>query len=196
MIMNVARNAYIENLYQDYQYHDKAQHDRIKRWRSINPEAAALLSFMVLSKQAKHILEIGTSGGYSTLWLADAAEQTKGHITSLDIDAHRQNVALQHLKNTHLDDTVTLICQDALQFLQENTQSYDVILLDAERKYYVSYWETLSRCLHKSGSVLIVDNVISHANEVQDFIQLVADDMRFRHSILSVGAGLLLVVRQ
>ncbi len=130
------------------------------------------------------------------MWLADAAEQTKGHITSLDIDAHRQNVALQHLKNTHLDDTVTLICQDALQFLQENTQSYDVILLDAERKYYVSYWETLSRCLHKSGSVLIVDNVISHANEVQDFIQLVADDMRFRHSILSVGAGLLLVVRQ
>ncbi len=196
MIMNVARNAYIENLYQDYQHHDKIQHDRIKRWRSINPEAAALLSFMVLSKQAKHILEIGTSGGYSTLWLADAAEQTKGHITSLDIDARRQNVALQHLKNTHLDDTVTLICQDALQFLQENTQSYDVILLDAERKYYVFYWETLSRCLDKSGSALIVDNVISHANEVQDFIQLVADDMRFRHSILSVGAGLLLVVRQ
>lgn len=196
MIMNLVRSAYIEKLYQEYQNHDQSQQDRLKRWRSIKPESAALLSFTILGKQAKRILEIGTSGGYSTFWLADATEQTKGHITSIDIDAERQNIALQHLRNTHLDDTVTLICQDAADFLRNNTQSYDVILLDADRQSYGAYWQHLSQALDKSGSALIVDNVISHADELQELRQLIADSAQFFHSILSIGTGLLLVVRQ
>ncbi len=58
MIANTTRQAYIEKLYQEYHAHDKLQIDRLQRWRSINPEAAALLSFMVLSKQAKHIWKL------------------------------------------------------------------------------------------------------------------------------------------
>lgn len=102
MIANTTRQAYIEKLYQEYHAHDKLQIDRLQRWRSIEPESAVLLSFIILSKQAKTILEIGTSGGYSTLWLADAVEQTQGHVISVDIDAKRQQTALQHLKKINL----------------------------------------------------------------------------------------------
>lgn len=83
-----------------------------------------------------------------------------------------------------------------MAFLRQQTQDYDVIFLDAERSFYCQYWTDLSRCLARAGSVLIIDNVISHADEVQDFIQIVAMDKRFRCSTIPIGAGLLLVVRQ
>lgn len=196
MISNSKRKSYIEQVYQVYHAHDQSQSDRLQRLRSIEPVSAELLSFIVLSKQAKHILEIGTSGGYSTLWLADAALRTQGHITSLDIDDTRQQIAKKHLEHIKLDNCVTLICQDALAFLQDNHQCYDVVLLDAERQFYCDYWCHLKKCLSQAGGVLIVDNVISHAEQVQDFIKLVASDDQFSHSIVPVGAGLLLAVRQ
>lgn len=72
----------------------------------------------------------------------------------------------------------------------------DIILLDAERPACPSYWQYLTQCLAEKGSLLVVDNVISHAEQVQDFIILVQADRAFDSTILSVGAGLLLVVRK
>lgn len=194
--MNPQRRAYAAELYQAYHSDDAAQADRLNRWRSIEPESAELLAMLVLAKQAKRILEIGTSGGYSTLWLAAAAEQTGGHLTSLEIEEARRQTALGHIEANGLTDRTTLLCADAADFLQKHADPYDFILLDAERPAYPAYWPHLIQCLSEKGALLVVDNVVSHAGQVQEFIALVQADERFESTILPIGAGLLLVVRK
>ncbi|MDO4640251.1 MAG: class I SAM-dependent methyltransferase [Neisseria sp.] len=193
--MNSQRKSYIEQLYQRYHADDAKQTDRLNRWRSIEPESAELLALLIIGKQAKRLLEIGTSGGYSTLWLADAAEQTGGHLTTIEIEAGRLQTATAHLTQVGLSGIVTPICTDALTFLQENKTSYDWILLDAERPAYASYWAYLTECLAEKGSMLVVDNVISHREQVSSFIALVQEDKRFQSTVLPIGAGLFLIVR-
>lgn len=194
--MNAERQQYLDRLYRQYHQEDADKADRLLRWRSIEPESAALLALLVISKQARKVLEIGTSGGYSTLWLADALQSTGGHLTTLDIDAARQQSARQHLQATGLAALVDVRCCDAGDFLRNEAKNYDLILLDAERPAYVDYWPHLADCLPQAGNTLVVDNVLSHAEQVQDFIALVAADKRFRHTTVPVGAGLLLVVRE
>ena len=83
---------------------------------------------------------------------------------------------------------------DAQQFLESSHDSYDVILLDAERDEYINYWNHLKRIIHPKGGVLIVDNVISHADQVEDFISVVNADSNFLTTTLTLGAGLFVVV--
>ncbi|HHP7969381.1 TPA: O-methyltransferase, partial [Acinetobacter baumannii] len=73
-------------------------------------------------------------------------------------------------------------------------EKFDFILLDAERDAYENYWPDLKRLMKPKGGVLVVDNVISHAAEVNRFIALIKKDPDYMSSILSVGAGLCLVV--
>ncbi|WP_373741243.1 O-methyltransferase [Neisseria sp.] len=194
--MNPQRRAYAAELYQSYRRDDAAQADRLNRWRSIEPESAELLAILILAKQAKRILEIGTSGGYSALWLADAAEQTGGHLTSLEIEEARRQTALGHLEANGLTGRATLLCTDAADFLQKHAEPYDFILLDAERPAYPAYWPHLTQCLSEKGALLVVDNVVSHGGQVQEFIALVQADERFESTTLPTGAGLLLVTRK
>ena len=66
-------------------------------------------------------------------------------------------------------------------------------MLDAERDAYVDYWPDLKRLMCVSRGVLVVDNVLSHADQVTDFIALVQQDEQFNLSTLAIGAGLLVV---
>ena len=73
--------------------HDAGQANRLDRWRVLEPDAGRLLWFLVQATQARSIVEVGTSRGVSTLWLADAAAATGGHVLSLDTDAAAQEDA-------------------------------------------------------------------------------------------------------
>lgn len=184
----------LNQLYDDFVAHDAMQSDRVARYRNIEPDSAQYLSMLVSIQQSKNILEIGTSTGYSTLWLADAVQKTQGHLTTLEIDAERSNQAKQHVQAFGLAECVDFWVGDATVFLDSNDQLYDLILLDAERDAYVDYWFDLKKLIHPRHGVLIVDNVISHADQVQDFIQLIKLDQRFITTTLAIGAGLLMVV--
>ena len=81
---------------------------------------------------------------------------------------------------------------DAGEFLRDYPKYFDVVLLDADRSQYTAYWPHLQRILTKPGSLLVVDNVLSHADEVQAFIALVEADKNFSSMVLDIGAGLLL----
>ena len=80
----------------------------------------------------------------------------------------------------------------ALQYLSE--QAFDFILLDAERDAYVQYWQYLPQLLKSSG-ICIVDNVLSHADQVVEFKEMVASDPSFLTTTLAIGAGLMCIVK-
>lgn len=184
----------IADLYDEFKQHDARQSDRLRRYRNIEAESAKLLGMLVRTQQSKQILEIGTSTGYSTLWLAEAAKSVGGKVQTLEINAFRSAQAKKYAEEFGLENFIDFWVGDASDYLAQAAESYDLILLDAERGCYVSYWNDLKRLLQFSGNTLIVDNVISHAAEVKDFLELIKADENYMSTILPVGAGLCLVV--
>ena len=184
---------FMQELYEKFHRHDLKQADRLHRYRNIEPESGRFLSMLIRAQQSKNILEIGTSTGYSTLWLAEAARQTQAMITTLEVDAERVAQAKQYATEIDLADLINFKVIDAQVYLKEEQEIFDFILLDAERDAYVSYWPHLSRLLKAKGGLLVVDNVISHAAEVEEFIALIQQDPRFIMSTVPIGAGLLMV---
>lgn len=184
---------FMQELYEKFHRHDLKQADRLHRYRNIEPESGRFLSMLIHAQQSKSILEIGTSTGYSTLWLAEAARQTQAMITTLEVDAERVAQAKQYATEIDLADLINFKVIDAQVYLEAEKEIFDFILLDAERDAYVSYWPHLSRLLKAKGGLLVVDNVISHAAEVEEFIALIQQDPRFIMSIVPIGAGLLMV---
>ena len=190
--MEISRSFqhYMQALYQNFTAFDAQQTDRIQRYRNVEPESALFLAMQIHIQQSKEILEIGTSTGYSTLWLAHAAQQTQGGVTTLEIDPARTAQAQHHAQELGLDDVIDFWVGDAEKYLAKVTQQYDFIFLDAERDAYVGYWAFLQKMLNPCGGVLIVDNVISHAAQVKCFIELIENDPRFISMTLPIGAGL------
>ncbi|MCO8113559.1 class I SAM-dependent methyltransferase [Acinetobacter lwoffii] len=184
---------FMQELYEKFHRHDLKQADRLHRYRNIEPESGQFLSMLIRAQQSKNILEIGTSTGYSTLWLAEAARQTQAMITTLEVDAERVTQAKQYATEIDLADLINFKVIDAQVYLEAEQEIFDFILLDAERDDYVSYWPHLSRLLKAKGGLLVVDNVISHAAEVEEFIALIQQDPRFIMSSVPIGAGLLMV---
>src|SRR6202012_5570098 len=78
--MNAARRAFLDELYAHGREHDARHEDRLARLRNVEPETAELLGVLVRALGARRVLEIGTSNGHSTLWLADAAEAVGGQV--------------------------------------------------------------------------------------------------------------------
>ena len=93
---------------------------------------------------AERVLEIGTSNGYSTIWLGDAAEAVGGSVVSLEIEAERTAAALDNLTQAGVDEFVELRTQDAAEALAAFADgAFDLVFLDAERREYASYWPDL-----------------------------------------------------
>lgn len=188
------RRAFADALHAAGRAHDAARPDRLARWRNVEPETAELLGVLVRATRARRILEIGTSNGYSTIWLADAAEATGGEVLTVEIEPSRMVLAREHLRQAGLLERVVLMTEDAAAVLRALPgRSFELTFLDAERPAYAGYWPELVRAL-KPGGLLAVDNAISHAGELADFRAIVEADPGVTRALVPIGAGLLLVV--
>ena len=184
----------LEELYARGRAFDQNEPDRLKRWRNVEPDTARLMSVLIRVLTPSRILELGTSNGYSTIWLAEAARASGGLVTSVEIDPERSAAARANLVRAGLHRFVELHVQDAAEALAESGDaSWGFIFLDAERTEYPGYWPELRRVLAPKA-VLLVDNVISHADEVAAFRRLVAADGTITEALVPTGAGALLVV--
>ena len=193
--MNAARRAVAAEVLAVARAHDAARADRLARFRNVEPETAELLGVLVRSMAAQRVLEIGTSNGYSTIWLGDAAEAVRGTVLSLEIDAERTAEARDNLEQAGVDQFIELRTQDAGEALSAFASgAFDVVFLDAEREYYVGYWPDLLRVL-RDGGLLVVDNCLSHAKELVDFSELVYSAEGVTSTLVTVGAGVLLIVK-
>lgn len=193
--MDEQLRVYLQSLYRSGRDHDAERSDRLKRLRNVEPDTAQLLALLVRALGATRLLELGTSNGYSTLWLADAARSVGGRLLSVDVDRERTALAAGHLARTQLEEYVELRSEDAALTLAGALDgSFDMIFLDAERPSYPDYWPDLLRVL-RPGGLLVVDNVLSHPTEVQAFRALVSEESGVTEALAPTGAGALLVVR-
>jgi len=192
--MNSERRAIADEIYALGREFDAQQSNRLARLRNLEPATAQLLAVLVRAAGARRILEVGTSNGYSTLWLSDAASITGGHVESLDIDPRRSDQACDNIARAGLDGLATCRTVSAAQALAEYPDdAWDLIFLDAERPEYVGYWPNVRRTLAPGGT-LVIDNAVSHAAELSDISRQLANDPRLTTVSVPIGEGLLVSV--
>ncbi|MFF5294274.1 O-methyltransferase [Paractinoplanes globisporus] len=178
----------LDELYAEGQAFDATQADRRDRRRNLEPDAAELLTLLLRVGRARDIVEIGTSNGYSTLWLAAAAADTGGSVTTVDVA--RPTDARANALRAGLTAQITFVTADGGAFLAARPRrSVDLLFLDADRPEYPDWWPHPKRVL-RPGGVIAIDNVLSHPGEVAPFLALIAADPAFTASTVAVGKGL------
>src|SRR5215471_20720711 len=162
---------------------------------NITRDTGEFLAVLVQATAARRVLEIGTSNGYSTLWLASAARALGGSVTTVELSDYKIGLARQNFSRSGLASSITLVQDDAGRVLERaGDASFDLIFLDAERPEYPGWWPHLKRVL-RPGGLLVVDNATSHAAEMAPFVALVAADPSFATSLVPVGNGEFLAVK-
>jgi predicted O-methyltransferase YrrM len=184
----------LDRLYTDGAIHDAAQPDRLRRRRNLERDAAELLSLTVRIAAARTVVEIGTSNGVSTIWLADAVRDFGGRVVTVDVEEWPDIQA--NLDQAGVAGSVERVLGDGGEYLARQPDgSVDVLFLDAERVQYPGWWPHPARVLRRGG-VLAVDNVLSHPDEVAEFLRLVAADGGFDATTVAIGKGLYLAWRR
>jgi predicted O-methyltransferase YrrM len=187
--------AAIDALFAAAERHDATKVDRLERWRVLEPDAGRLLWFLTQAVQARAIVEIGTSRGVSTLWLADAARGTGGLVLSLDTDAAAQDEARRSVAEAGLAEYVEFRVADGGAALAELADgAVDLLFLDAERTEYPAWWPHPARVL-RPGGVLVADNALSHPAEIAPLRDLIEAEPGLVSTTIGVGKGELVALR-
>ena len=194
--MDATTQRIIDDLLVAAEEHDAAQADRLDRWRVLEPDAGRLVWFVAQALPARSIVEIGTSRGVSTLWLADAARSVGGHVLTVDVDPDAQDAARVSLEAAGLLDQVTFRRGDGGAVLADLPDgSVDLLFLDAERAEYPSWWPHPMRVL-RPGGLLVADNATSHAEEIAPLRDLIQSDDGMVMITVAVGKGELMALRR
>lgn len=192
--MDEKRRALLADLYAQGAAHDAAEPDRLRRRRNLEPDTAQLLAVTLRIAGARRVVEIGTSNGYSAIWLADAAQDVGGRVITVDIEAWPG--VRGNLDAAGVSSIVETVLADGGAYLAGLPDSdVDLLFLDAERVEYPGWWPHPVRVL-RPGGVLAVDNVQSHPDEVAEFLALVEADGRFTGTTVAIGKGLYLAWRR
>lgn len=171
-----------------------------ERNMQILPEQGQFIAMLVKILNPKHILEIGTFTGYSSLCMALASAHA--HITALDKNAEWTKIAKQYWQEAKVDDRINLIIGPALESLKEiPTNHFDLIFIDANKSDYLNYYEEGLRVL-KSNGVLLIDNVLwkgrvidstysdKITNTIKELNTFISTDPRVDICMLPLGDGL------
>ncbi|MGP5307455.1 O-methyltransferase [Vreelandella alkaliphila] len=177
------------------QENDAAIADRPRRMLNITRDTGEFLSVLTQATNAKRVLEIGTSNGYSTLWLAQAAQKISGHVTTVELAEYKFDLAATNFERSGLSDYITSLQCEAGKLLESvEDSSFDLLFLDSNRSEYVQLWPNIKRLL-KGGGLLVVDNATSHADEMASFVALVSADPDFATCTVPVGNGQFMATR-
>lgn len=167
----------------------------IQDFWNVDRQSANFLNLMVKTVGAKSALEIGTSNGYSAIWIAKALLETKGKLTTLEFWEKRSNLAIENFKKTGVNDIITVVTGDAVQILadmkEENKYKFDFIFVDANKAEYIDYYRSFDSMLDVGG-IIIADNILSHYKKTENYVKTLMNNENYQSQLLNFEAGMLL----
>ncbi len=192
--MDASLHHLLAELEEQGRLNDEREQERSKKMLNLEPETARLVSILLRSSQRTRLLEIGTSNGYSTIWLAWAMRVTGGHVTSIDRSAEKHRLADENLRRAGLRELVELRQGDATSIVADLPGPFDCAFFDADR---LSAPAQLSLLLPKltPDALLLADNALSHPEEIAGYLAAVTARSEFDHMVIPVGKGLSVAYR-
>lgn len=187
------------------QYHDRMRKERQEmrreivggrdggqdqRMRAIGPQTGQLLNIMIRSLRNPNILEIGTSFGYSTLWLADGARAAGGKVTTLEYHDYKSQYAQEMAVKAGLAAYVDYQVTDALDFLEKTDDKFDFVFLDLWKDLYTSCLDLFYPKLNDSA-IIVADNMIKPGGEeIARYSAALKQKADLTSLLLPVGTGI------
>jgi predicted O-methyltransferase YrrM len=167
---------------------------RMKRLRQISPEVGRFIAILAAAAPPGRCIEIGTSAGYSTLWLGLACRAAGRRITTYEVLPEKAELARQTFDAAGVWDVVELVHADALDLLPD-LKDIAFCFLDAEKEIYGRCYDLLVPRM-VTGGLLVADNAINHRAALQPMLDRALQDERVDALIVPIGNGELLCRRR
>jgi predicted O-methyltransferase YrrM len=155
---------------------------------NVTPAEGAFLRNLAEKVHAKRALEIGTSNGYSSIWIALGLDQTNGHLLTLEIDPGRARLAQENFHAAGVESLVTLRLGDALEEVPKIQGPFDFVFIDAAKQDYVRYLDMVLPMV-RPGGVIVAHNVTDMHGQLEDFIRAVETNPQLKTTIENAGPG-------
>lgn len=192
--MDTGLRSLLAELYAFGRQNDETKTVRAERMLNITPETGELLRMVVIAGNLRRVLELGTSNGYSTLWLADACRQIGGKVVTVEHNPAKHALALANFRRAGLEDWITARLGDIGEALN-NAGEFDLVFLDSERTDYGGWWPRL-QAAPRPGGLLVVDNATSHPQEMAPFVQVLEETPGFSRVLVPLGNGELVILKE
>ena len=173
---------------------EKTQHD----YWNLDRYCANFLNMLIKINRSKNVLEIGTSNGYSGIWILKALEETGGRFTTIEFWEKRQRVARENFKkcsNINAEAKIgqaIIVLEDLVEEIKNNKrEKFDFVFIDANKREYIKYFELVDKIIADNG-VILADNILSHYEKVRDYVELLFSRNDYQSQILDMGAGMML----
>jgi caffeoyl-CoA O-methyltransferase len=163
---------------------------RMQRLRQIPRETGQFIALLAASAPHGTWIEIGTSAGYSTLWLALACRQAGMKIITFEVLPEKAALAEQSFQIAQVQDVVELVVGDAREHIGRHSD-ISFCFLDAEKDVYGDCYDAVIPNM-RGGGILAADNAISHEKDLKPMLNMALNDKRVDAMIVPIGKGLLL----
>jgi predicted O-methyltransferase YrrM len=169
--------------------HDSAETEHSRKMLNLEPATAEVVAILLQIAGTRNVLEIGTSNGYSTIWLAATIGPLGGRVTSIDKDPQKHALARENLAAVDLLRYVDLRLGDATEIAARLTGPFDCLFFDADRISAPKQLDLLLPKLSLPG-LLLADNALSHPDQIAGYLARIEEIQRISHTIIPVGKGL------
>lgn len=163
----------------------------------VGAEVGAFLHALILAKRPARILEVGTSYGYSTLFLADAAKAVGARVITMELADYKQAYAREQLERAGLADAVDWRCGDAVAMIHDDPGPFDLVLIDIWKELYTPCLEAVYPKLSEEA-IIAADNMISPEIarvDVRVYRAAVRAKLDLQTTLLPIGSGIELSVK-
>ena len=159
---------------------------------NVGRDNAQFLALLVKSIGARRVLEVGTSNGYSTLWLARALGETGGgEVVGIEFDAGRAALARENYRRAGLEQNITLLEGDARTLIPAQAGPFDFVFLDAEKPQYADYLRA-ALPLVRPGGLIVGDDTISLRAQMTEYVELAFSSPELESVEVPIDDGVIL----
>ena len=166
-----------------------------KKFWNIDPQTGLFLKLLIEDRKYKSILEIGTSNGYSAIWMASALKSINGKIHTIESNKKiRYPLATKNIKKSGLSKYINSILGHAPEDIPKTPKMFDMAFFDATKYEHVEYFKTIKNRIKKGGCI-ITDNMASHEDQLSNYENTIKKTPGWKSYRINIGTGLLVSLK-
>jgi len=167
--------------------------NEIRLW-SIPRQSAEILKLFVLIKQPRLILELGTSAGYSTIWLASSARHYGGKVYTIELAKPKIEIAKKYFQKAGVAENIEQLEGKICDILSDWDKKIDFVFLDADKENYLFYIKQFEPFLN-NNAVIVADNASDYKDFMKDYLIYVTESDKYYSYLLDIDNGLIISVK-